>query len=159
MRVLLCSTPLLMSLPHLVDRILYCTFKAVAVCLRHQNATRKVNHGSLRERARQSSSFAEVITTHQVSKWTWVNQSTTVMCLMSIVWRYLGLDTQCGSRVLTAEGEVKSPPNFHFSSSGFLSTSMWHRAAGDNIEQPPKFVPPSKPVIVDKTQTVASMRK
>lgn len=36
---------------------------------------------------------------------------------------------------------------------------MCHRVAGDNIEQPPKFVPPSKPVIIDKTQTVASMRK
>lgn len=56
-------------------------------------------------------------------------------------------------------GEVKNTDDFHCSSSGLLSTSMCHRAAGKNIEQPPKFVPPSKPVIVDKTQTVASMRK
>ncbi|XP_028296068.1 large ribosomal subunit protein bL19m [Gouania willdenowi] len=36
----------------------------------------------------------------------------------------------------------------------FLSTSLCRLAAG-----PPKFVPPSKPVIIDKTQTVASLRK
>lgn len=54
---------------------------------------------------------------------------------------------------------MKNTDEFHCSSSGLLSTSMCHRAAGDNTEQPPKFVPPSKPVIVDKTQTVASMRK
>lgn len=43
--------------------------------------------------------------------------------------------------------------------SGLLSTSMCRRAAGDNIEQPPTFVPPAKPVIMDKTQAVVSTRK
>ncbi|XP_049613847.1 large ribosomal subunit protein bL19m isoform X2 [Syngnathus scovelli] len=36
----------------------------------------------------------------------------------------------------------------------FLSTSACHLAAG-----PPKFTPPSKPVIIDKTQNVAALRK
>lgn len=54
---------------------------------------------------------------------------------------------------------MKHTDDFHCCFSGLLSTSMCHRAAGDNIKQPPKFVPPSKPVIIDKTQTVASMRK
>lgn len=54
---------------------------------------------------------------------------------------------------------MKHTDDFPCCFSGLLSTSMCHRAAGDNIKQPPKFVPPSKPVIIDKTQTVASMRK
>lgn len=54
---------------------------------------------------------------------------------------------------------MENTNDFYCSSSGLLSTSMSRRAAGDNIKQPPKFVPPSKPVIVDKTQTVASIRK
>ncbi|KAI3364250.1 hypothetical protein L3Q82_011054, partial [Scortum barcoo] len=41
----------------------------------------------------------------------------------------------------------------------FLSTSLCHLAAGNSSQQPPKFIPPSKPVIVDKTQKVASLRK
>lgn len=41
----------------------------------------------------------------------------------------------------------------------FLSTSVCRHAAGGGSGQPPKFIPPSKPVIVDKTQSVASLRK
>uniref|UniRef100_A0A3Q3WP83 Large ribosomal subunit protein bL19m n=1 Tax=Mola mola TaxID=94237 RepID=A0A3Q3WP83_MOLML len=40
----------------------------------------------------------------------------------------------------------------------FLFTSVCLRIVGSG-EQPPKFTPPSKPVIIDKTQTVASLRK
>ncbi|XP_034756493.1 39S ribosomal protein L19, mitochondrial isoform X2 [Etheostoma cragini] len=38
-----------------------------------------------------------------------------------------------------------------------ISTSMCRLVP--NSEEPPKFTPPSKPVIVDKTQSVASLRK
>ena len=44
-----------------------------------------------------------------------------------------------------------------FQRPGSLSTSL-HRLALDT-EQPPKFTPPVKPVIIDKTQSVASLRK
>lgn len=41
---------------------------------------------------------------------------------------------------------------------GFLST--YHcRLAPANSSEPPKFTPPPKPVIIDKTQTAASLRK
>ncbi|KAM6992410.1 large ribosomal subunit protein bL19m [Tautogolabrus adspersus] len=42
---------------------------------------------------------------------------------------------------------------------GSLSTTLCLHAAGSNTEQPPKFTPPPKPVIIDKTQTEASLRK
>ncbi|XP_072218696.1 large ribosomal subunit protein bL19m [Leuresthes tenuis] len=45
--------------------------------------------------------------------------------------------------------------SFQLQNERFLSTSLCRRADSE----PPKFVPPSKPVIVDKTQTVASLRK
>ncbi|XP_054617320.1 39S ribosomal protein L19, mitochondrial [Dunckerocampus dactyliophorus] len=41
----------------------------------------------------------------------------------------------------------------------FLSTSVCRLAAGNASQQPPKFTPPPKPVIIDKTQTVAALRK
>ncbi|XP_040016779.2 large ribosomal subunit protein bL19m [Gasterosteus aculeatus] len=41
----------------------------------------------------------------------------------------------------------------------FVSTSLCRPAPGHNGEEPPKFSPPAKPVIIDKTQTVASLRK
>ncbi|XP_071373286.1 large ribosomal subunit protein bL19m [Centroberyx affinis] len=41
----------------------------------------------------------------------------------------------------------------------FLSTSVPRLAAGTDSEQPSKFTPPPKPVIIDKTQTAASLRK
>ncbi|XP_076021367.1 large ribosomal subunit protein bL19m [Genypterus blacodes] len=41
----------------------------------------------------------------------------------------------------------------------FLSTSVCRLGAGPGGEQPPKFMPPPKPVIIDKTQSVASLRK
>uniref|UniRef100_UPI003AAE4FCF large ribosomal subunit protein bL19m n=1 Tax=Centroberyx gerrardi TaxID=166262 RepID=UPI003AAE4FCF len=41
----------------------------------------------------------------------------------------------------------------------FLSTSLPRLAAGSDSEQPFKFTPPPKPVIIDKTQTAASLRK
>ncbi|XP_051265808.1 39S ribosomal protein L19, mitochondrial [Dicentrarchus labrax] len=40
-----------------------------------------------------------------------------------------------------------------------LSTSVCRLAEGSSSEQPPKFTPPSKPVIVDKTATVESQRE
>ncbi|XP_076612510.1 large ribosomal subunit protein bL19m [Chaetodon auriga] len=48
--------------------------------------------------------------------------------------------------------------NLQLQNERFLSTSACRLAAG-NREQPPKFTPPSKPVIVDKTQTEVSRRK
>ncbi|XP_041832135.1 39S ribosomal protein L19, mitochondrial [Melanotaenia boesemani] len=45
--------------------------------------------------------------------------------------------------------------NLQFKNERYLSTSLCCRADGDQ----PKFVPPTKPVITDKTQTVASLRK
>ncbi|CAG5927966.1 unnamed protein product [Menidia menidia] len=50
---------------------------------------------------------------------------------------------------------LRSCRNVQFQSERFLSTSMWRQADSE----PPKFVPPSKPVIIDKTQTLASLRK
>ncbi|KAK9531460.1 hypothetical protein VZT92_010885 [Zoarces viviparus] len=41
----------------------------------------------------------------------------------------------------------------------FISTSLCRLAPAYNSEEPPKFTPPPKPVIIDKTQTVASLRK
>lgn len=81
------------------------------------------------------------------------------MCLTSIFQDIYDWTHNVAVACWQQRGEVKNTDDFHCSSSGLLSTSMCHRAAGKNIEQPPKFVPPSKPVIVDKTQTVASMRK
>lgn len=49
--------------------------------------------------------------------------------------------------------------NLQLQNERFLSTSVCRLAAGKNSEQPPKFTPPSKPVIIDKTQSVASLRK
>ncbi|XP_068197869.1 large ribosomal subunit protein bL19m [Antennarius striatus] len=40
-----------------------------------------------------------------------------------------------------------------------LSTSGLRLASGGNLNQPPKFTPPSKPVIVDEGQAEASQRK
>ncbi|XP_074541460.1 large ribosomal subunit protein bL19m [Halichoeres trimaculatus] len=48
--------------------------------------------------------------------------------------------------------------NIQLQNERFLSTSMCRLAAGSNNE-PPKFTPPPKPVIIDKTQTSASLRK
>ncbi|XP_042359744.1 39S ribosomal protein L19, mitochondrial [Plectropomus leopardus] len=44
--------------------------------------------------------------------------------------------------------------NLRLQNERFLSTSGCRSG-----EEPPKFIPPSKPVIIDKTQTVASLRK
>lgn len=58
--------------------------------------------------------------------------------------------------------EVENTDDFHSlhcPSLGFLSTSKGRQSAGSNTEQPPKFIPPSKPVIVDKTRAAASLRK
>ncbi|KAL6095893.1 mrpl19 [Pungitius sinensis] len=41
----------------------------------------------------------------------------------------------------------------------FISTSLRRQAPAHSSEEPPKFSPPPKPVIIDKTQTVASLRK
>ncbi|KAM8831815.1 large ribosomal subunit protein bL19m [Spinachia spinachia] len=41
----------------------------------------------------------------------------------------------------------------------FVSTSRCRRAPAHGSEEPPKFSPPPKPVIIDKTQTAASLRK
>ncbi|KAM9338905.1 large ribosomal subunit protein bL19m [Symphorus nematophorus] len=49
--------------------------------------------------------------------------------------------------------------NLQLQNERFLSTSVCRLAKGTNREQPPKFTPPPKPVIVDKTQSVASLRK
>ncbi|KAM4596008.1 large ribosomal subunit protein bL19m [Polymixia lowei] len=40
-----------------------------------------------------------------------------------------------------------------------LYTSLSRLALGKDSEQPPKFTPPPKPVIIDKTQTAATLRK
>nr|XP_046229793.1 39S ribosomal protein L19, mitochondrial [Scatophagus argus] len=48
--------------------------------------------------------------------------------------------------------------NLQLQNGRFLSTSICCHAAGSSSEQPPKFTPPSKPVIVDKTKTAASQR-
>ncbi|KAM6915726.1 large ribosomal subunit protein bL19m [Xenentodon cancila] len=50
---------------------------------------------------------------------------------------------------------LKSARLLQFQSERLLSTSLCRRADSE----PPRFVPPPKPVIVDKTQTVASLRK
>ncbi|XP_057679284.1 39S ribosomal protein L19, mitochondrial [Corythoichthys intestinalis] len=47
----------------------------------------------------------------------------------------------------------------HLRNERFLSTSVSHLAAESDSERPPKFTPPPKPVIIDKTQTVAALRK
>ncbi|XP_056150307.1 39S ribosomal protein L19, mitochondrial [Lampris incognitus] len=49
--------------------------------------------------------------------------------------------------------------NLHIQNKRCVSTSLPRLAFGSESEQPPKFIPPSKPVIIDKTQTVASLRK
>ncbi|XP_044025853.1 39S ribosomal protein L19, mitochondrial [Siniperca chuatsi] len=49
--------------------------------------------------------------------------------------------------------------NIQLQNERFLSTSLCRLAPGNNSEQPQKFTPPSKPVIIDKTQTAASLRK
>ncbi|XP_061741782.1 39S ribosomal protein L19, mitochondrial [Nerophis ophidion] len=41
----------------------------------------------------------------------------------------------------------------------FLSTSSCSLADVDASKQPPKFTPPAKPVIIDRTQTAAALRK
>ncbi|KAG7461094.1 hypothetical protein MATL_G00206450 [Megalops atlanticus] len=41
----------------------------------------------------------------------------------------------------------------------FLSTSLPRLASGGDGDQPPKFTPPTKPVIIDKTQTDATLRR
>ncbi|XP_028997002.1 39S ribosomal protein L19, mitochondrial [Betta splendens] len=46
--------------------------------------------------------------------------------------------------------------NFH--NERFLSTSLC-RLAAENSSEPPKFTPPPRPVIIDKTQAAASLRK
>ncbi|KAM3602448.1 uncharacterized protein V6R79_004314 [Siganus canaliculatus] len=48
--------------------------------------------------------------------------------------------------------------NFQHQNERFLSTSACRLAVGSNND-PPKFTPPPKPVIIDKTQTVSSLRK
>ncbi|XP_022593514.1 39S ribosomal protein L19, mitochondrial [Seriola dumerili] len=48
--------------------------------------------------------------------------------------------------------------NLQLQNERFLCTSLCRPASGNNNE-PSKFTPPSKPVIVDKTQTPASQRK
>lgn len=48
--------------------------------------------------------------------------------------------------------------NLRLQNERFISTSVCRLAAGSS-EEPPKFIPPSKPVIVDKTQTEVSQRK
>ncbi|XP_067098163.1 39S ribosomal protein L19, mitochondrial [Osmerus mordax] len=48
----------------------------------------------------------------------------------------------------------------HHQNERFLSTSLPRLALGsDDTDQPSKFTPPPKPVIIDKTQTAASLRK
>ncbi|XP_077367157.1 LOW QUALITY PROTEIN: large ribosomal subunit protein bL19m [Festucalex cinctus] len=49
--------------------------------------------------------------------------------------------------------------NMHVRDGRFLSTSRCRQAAGIDSDRPPKFTPPPKPVIVDKTQNVAALRK
>ncbi|XP_023150737.1 39S ribosomal protein L19, mitochondrial [Amphiprion ocellaris] len=48
--------------------------------------------------------------------------------------------------------------NLQLQNERFLSTSVCRWAPGNDSE-PPKFIPPSKPVIIDKTQAVATLRK
>ncbi|XP_036406311.1 39S ribosomal protein L19, mitochondrial [Megalops cyprinoides] len=40
-----------------------------------------------------------------------------------------------------------------------LSTSLPRLASGGDVNQPPKFTPPTKPVIIDKTQTGGTLRR
>ncbi|XP_071335536.1 large ribosomal subunit protein bL19m [Trachinotus anak] len=47
--------------------------------------------------------------------------------------------------------------NLQLQNERFLSTSLCRPALGD--KEPPKFTPPPKPVIIDKSQTAASLRK
>ncbi|KAM6905848.1 large ribosomal subunit protein bL19m [Lycodopsis pacificus] len=49
--------------------------------------------------------------------------------------------------------------NLRLQNERFISTSLCRLAPAYNSEEPPKFTPPPKPVIIDKTQTVASLRK
>ncbi|KAM7367807.1 hypothetical protein PAMP_014082 [Pampus punctatissimus] len=49
--------------------------------------------------------------------------------------------------------------NLQLKNERFLSTSLCRLAAGIDGEQPPKFTPPSKPVIVDTTQAEAPQRR
>lgn len=70
--------------------------------------------------------------------------------------------TNVAAACLQQNCEVENTDDFHSLhclSLGFLSTSKGRQSAGSNTEQPPKFIPPSKPVIVDKTRAVASLRK
>lgn len=48
--------------------------------------------------------------------------------------------------------------NLQLQNERFLSTTVCRLAPG-NDNEPPKFVPPPKPVVIDKTQAVASLRK
>ncbi|KAM8846782.1 large ribosomal subunit protein bL19m [Synchiropus picturatus] len=49
--------------------------------------------------------------------------------------------------------------NINHQNERFLSMSVCRLSSAGDSQQPPKFTPPPKPVIVDKTQTVASLRK
>ncbi|XP_077567658.1 large ribosomal subunit protein bL19m [Stigmatopora nigra] len=49
--------------------------------------------------------------------------------------------------------------NLHLRNERCLSTSVCRLAVGSDDGGPPKFTPPPKPVIIDKTQSVAALRK
>ncbi|XP_029985127.1 large ribosomal subunit protein bL19m [Sphaeramia orbicularis] len=49
--------------------------------------------------------------------------------------------------------------NFQLQNERLLSTSTCRLATEKDGGKPPKFIPPSKPIIIDKTQTAASLRK
>lgn len=48
--------------------------------------------------------------------------------------------------------------NLQLQNERFLSTSVPRLGPGGDSQQPPKFTPPPKPVIIDKTQSVATQR-
>ncbi|XP_034554963.1 39S ribosomal protein L19, mitochondrial [Notolabrus celidotus] len=64
----------------------------------------------------------------------------------------------CAKRVDKFMFTLRLLRNLQLRNERSLSTSLCRLAAGTNSE-PPRFTPPSKPVIIDKTQTAASLRK
>ncbi|XP_070705541.1 large ribosomal subunit protein bL19m [Pempheris klunzingeri] len=65
----------------------------------------------------------------------------------------------CGKRLDKCIFSLRLLRNLRLQNERFLSTSLCRLASGSDGPQPPKFIPPSKPVIIDKTQIVASQRK
>ncbi|XP_061561105.1 39S ribosomal protein L19, mitochondrial [Phycodurus eques] len=78
---------------------------------------------------------------------------------------YKACDNRRSKMAASVQGLQKCPffskllRNTQLRNERFLSTSGCRPSAGNDDGRPPKFTPPPKPVIIDKTQSVAALRK